>query len=143
MDGKAPETSFLRNSRVSLVDMQPTAEVDLLSQARAYLSVAPSATLPTPPLVDKAIAGDKLTHLTQRFQSLDSNRMHWFVRLQALIYINDHLTKDDMRPYISILVPGSIQPLMKQLHEKRKTFTPFLSSILIEFSKVSPFILHR
>lgn len=138
MDGKAPETSFLRNSRVSLVDMQPTAEVDLLSQARAYLSVAPSATLPTPPLVDKATAGDKLTHLTQRFQSLDSNRMHWFVRLQALIYINDHLTKDDMRPYISILVPGSIQPLMKQLHEKRKTFTPFLSSILIEFSKVSP-----
>ncbi|EFO62099.1 Hypothetical protein GLP15_1935 [Giardia lamblia P15] len=138
MDGKAPETSFLRNSRVSLIDMQPTSEVDLLSQARAYLSVAPLATLPTPPLVDKTIAGDKLTHLTQRFQSLDSNRMHWFVRLQALIYINDHLTKDDMRPYISILVPGSIQPLMKQLHEKRKTFTPFLSSILIEFSKVSP-----
>ncbi|EES99471.1 Hypothetical protein GL50581_3307 [Giardia duodenalis ATCC 50581] len=138
MDGKAPETSFLRNSRVSLIDMQPVSEVDLLSQARTYLSTAPPASLPTPPLVDKTIAGDKLTHLTQRFQSLDSNRMHWFVRLQALIYINDHLTKDDMRPYISALVPGSIQPLMKQLHEKRKTFTPFLSSILIEFSKVSP-----
>lgn len=138
MDGKAPETSFLRNSRVSLIDMQPTYEADLLSQARAYLSAAPPANLPTPPLVDKTAAGDKLTHLTQRFQSLDSNRMHWFVRLQALIYINDHLTKDDMRPYISALVPGSVQPLMKQLHEKRKTFTPFLSSILIEFSKVSP-----
>lgn len=138
MDGKAPETSFLRNSRVSLVDMQSTSETDLLVQARVYLSAVPPANLPSPPVVDKTAAGDKLTHLTQRFQSLDSNRMHWFVRLQALIYINDHLAKDDIREYISVLIPGSIQPLMKQLHEKRKTFTPFLSSILIEFCKVSP-----
>lgn len=137
MDPPLPETAFLRTSRASLDELQRSSSSDLQAQARAYLVTTPPVALPQPPSTPAPV-GDRLTHLTQRFQSLDSNRMHWFVRLQALIYISDHIAKDDVRNDIPTLAPGAIQPLMRQLYERRKTFTPFLSAIFIELAKAAP-----
>ncbi|TNJ29533.1 hypothetical protein GMRT_11673 [Giardia muris] len=137
MDPPLPETAFLRTSRASLDELQRSSTSDLQAQARAYIVTTPPVTLPPPPSTPAPV-GDRLTHLTQRFQSLDSNRMHWFVRLQALIYISDHIAKEDVRGDIPTLAPGAIQPLMRQLYERRKTFTPFLSAIFIELAKAAP-----
>lgn len=138
MDQAPPETSFIRNSRINFDNLKADSSADIIMWAKKFLET-PRA--PPPFKVEQKVPGpaNGLWKLLQlKIPNLESDKMHWFVRLQALIFVNDSVSKETDKAEVAEVVNATTGPLMKQIYEKRKAFTPLLSSIFIAFCLAAP-----
>lgn len=75
--------------------------------------------------------------IQQRAQTLSQTNLHWFVRMQSLIWILDTIRQDqtsDLGPSAVILIPG----LIFLAGENRSNYLGFMASVIEQIARRAP-----